>query len=151
MRPLFRLDDLVVTDATLDLDVPQRCRLAVDRAGKTWLVEDLRAEHLEDDVAWQLFLADAVLRIDGGTRVGTVAGAPVARPARLTAPGLPLSVQRGTGTQIAPSHDRRSGWSPTGSGATAGRHAPSACRIAVQSATKASATSWSAALDDPES
>jgi hypothetical protein len=88
VRPLFRLDDLVVTDARLDIDVPQRCRLAVDRAGSTWVVEDLGAEHLEDDVAWQLFVADAVLRIDGGTCVGTVAGAPVARTP--LAPGLDL-------------------------------------------------------------
>ena len=88
MRAVFRLDDLIVADTFVDLDVPQRCRFAIDEAGSTWLVEDLRASWLDNDVEWQRFIADAVGRVDAGTRVVSVDGAPVA----LTplAPGIAL-------------------------------------------------------------
>lgn len=88
MRALFRLDDLIVADTFVDLDVPQRCRFASDEVGSTWLVEDLRASWLDNDVEWQRFVADAVGRVDAGTRVVSVDGAPVA----LTplAPGIAL-------------------------------------------------------------
>ena len=54
------------------------------------------------------------------------------------------------GTQMAPSRSFMSRSGQTGSGATTGRHAPSAWRIAVHSATNASATSWSGDVGVPE-
>ena len=54
------------------------------------------------------------------------------------------------GTQIAPSHACRAGSGQLGSRASSGRHAFSAWRIAVHSATNASATSWSGASSVPE-
>ena len=101
MRAIFRLDNLVVADTFVDLDVPQRCRFAVDKSGSTWLVEDLGASWLDDDAEWQRFVADAVGRADAGTRVVSVDGAPVA----LTplAPGIALddlldAIEAGGGT-----------------------------------------------------
>ena len=101
MRALFRLDDLIVADTFVDLDVPQRCRFASDEVGSTWLVEDLRASQLDDDVEWQPFVADAVGRVEVGTRVVSVDGAPV--PLTRLAPGIALddlldAIERDGGT-----------------------------------------------------
>ncbi len=101
MRAIFRLDDIVVADTFVDLDVPQRCRFGIDESGSTWLVEDLRASRLDNDAERQRFVADAVGRVDAGTRVVSVDGAPVA----LTplAPGIALddlldAIEAGGGT-----------------------------------------------------